>query len=340
MKVTAKKETLIDVVRTQIPMAPEFPVTFQGIQGTTVRGPEGEPKGLVLDLFRPHTMQGEDREPEYFQHLYMGLGRAQKLEWMLLRNFPRDETGELDWGIFEKGPPDFLVEFSDVLARKAKMAWPKLLKAQRELGMPAWEDVPLCSPDPCNDKRFLYDPVAWGNQARKTLEETPNKRRLSKSAPATPVTLQKDRDTQMPPPQRRRLSNKTATPERPKAGIGDFLSLSVGFPGLCPAAPCGWWCSLLGRHVGTPLPPPTPVWFNNPVYGAVVAGRQQGLTCGMFAVNHCLASRGMPVVALPQFRFRAGGGCHPEGDFESTGLQRNIEAQGCFFFRTDDGKGL
>ena len=46
----------------------------------------------------------------------------------------------------------------------------------------------------------------------------------------------------------------------------------------------------------------------------------------------------MPVVALPQFRFRAGGGCHPEGDFESTGLQRNIEAQGCFFFEPMMGR--
>ena len=108
-----------DRSRTQVPMAPEFPVTFQGVQGTTIRGPEGQPKGLTLDMLRPQTMRGEDREPEYFQHLYMGLGRAQKLGWMLLRNFPQDEAGSLDWSIFEKGPPDFLVEFMHVLEKRA-----------------------------------------------------------------------------------------------------------------------------------------------------------------------------------------------------------------------------
>jgi hypothetical protein len=77
---TSKKKSSVDVTRTQVPLAPEWPVTFQGIQGTTVRGPEGQPKGLVLDLLRPQTMRGEERESEYFQHLYMALGRAQKLE--------------------------------------------------------------------------------------------------------------------------------------------------------------------------------------------------------------------------------------------------------------------
>ena len=69
-------------------------MTYQNIQGKTVRGPEGQPKGLVLDLFRPSYMGRE----EYF--LCRGLGRARKLEWMLLRSFPLDLEGELDWSIF------------------------------------------------------------------------------------------------------------------------------------------------------------------------------------------------------------------------------------------------
>ena len=86
-------------------------MTYQNVQGKTIRGAEGQPKGLVLDLFRPGYM-GRD---EYFQHLYMGLGRARKLSWVLLRNFPMNEDGELDWSFFEAGPPDYLFEFMQVL---------------------------------------------------------------------------------------------------------------------------------------------------------------------------------------------------------------------------------
>ena len=98
----------------------------------------------------------------------MALGRAQKLKWMLLRNFPRTEEDELDWSIFEKGPPDFLVEFLDALDVRAKKTWPKLERAQRQLGMPAWRDVPICDPDPSNKERYLYDrssslgKASWG----------------------------------------------------------------------------------------------------------------------------------------------------------------------------------
>lgn len=69
-QVTAKKVKNVEVRRIQVPLAPEFPVTFQGIQGVTVRGPEKQPKGLVLDLLRPEDMNTELRQPEYFQHVY------------------------------------------------------------------------------------------------------------------------------------------------------------------------------------------------------------------------------------------------------------------------------
>ena len=185
-KVTSRKATLVDVSRTQVPLAPEFPVTFQGIQGTTVRGPEHQAKGLTLDLYRPQTMQGE----EYFQHLYMGLGRAQKLEWLLLRNFPQDDAGELDWSIFEKGPPDCHVEFLEALETRAKLTWPRLERAQRELGMPAWADVPACAPDPSRKGRFLYDPTKWERQAMESHAKSLSKRFRGKMTPPRPVHLQ------------------------------------------------------------------------------------------------------------------------------------------------------
>ena len=332
VKVTARKETRIDVVRTQVPLAPEFPVTFQGIQGTTVRGPEKQPKGLILDLFRPQTMRGPDREPEYFQHLYMGLGRAQKLEWMLLRNFPRDEHGEPDWSIFEGGPPDFLVEFLEALERRAKQTMPKLERAQRELGMPAWGDVPQCAADPANKDRFLYDPVAWGKQAAKSYAETPSKRLHSKSPPSSPVSLQQGELPTASTPKKRRKDD-SGSPKGTGAASSSSNAAPASVPGLRPSAPRGWWCSLLGRRIGMPLPRPVPPWFNDPACGAVGAatGTQVGLTCGMFAVNHCLARRGVPFVVLQEFQERAGDGCYQEGDFDNSGLQRNVEARGCFF---------
>ena len=42
---------------------------------------------------------------------------------------------------------------------------------------------------------------------------------------------------------------------------------------------------------------------------------------------HALA----PLTNLHDFRVVAGDGCYPEGDFDNSGLQRNIEARGCFF---------
>jgi hypothetical protein len=48
-------------------------------------------------------------------------------------------------------------------------------------------------------------------------------------------------------------------------------------------------------------------------------------------VNHCLAQRGLPLIPLSVFRQCAGNGYYPEGDFDNTGLQRNLESQGCFF---------
>ena len=161
---TSKKKKLIDVASCQIPLTHEDDMTFRNAQGKTIRGPEKQPKGFVLDMYRPsHWSNKDDGRPsdEYFQHVYMGLGRAQKLDWMLLRNFPTTEEGELDWAIFERGPPKFLREFMEALEQRFRVTMPRMLRCQRELGLPAWEEIKPCVPDPEEKGRYLYKPEDW-----------------------------------------------------------------------------------------------------------------------------------------------------------------------------------
>ena len=66
VKATTRKQKTVDVTSTQVPLAPELVVTFQNIQGQTVRGPEGQPKGFVLDMFRPQTMRGRSASLNIF----------------------------------------------------------------------------------------------------------------------------------------------------------------------------------------------------------------------------------------------------------------------------------
>ena len=168
VKVTGKKKNPeAKVTRTQLPLAPAGVGTFQNIQGTTVRAAEGGPIGFDVDLFRPSTMRGEGRDAEYFQHVYMALGRARRLDWMVIRNFPRTEAGALDWSIFERGPPDYLCEFMECLERLSASTLPRLERVPGELGVPAWEDVPRCEKDPRRPGRFLFDARAWAAQAMK-----------------------------------------------------------------------------------------------------------------------------------------------------------------------------
>ena len=46
----------------------------------------------MIDLYKYSVMPKE----VYFQHVYMGLGRSRKLEWILIRNFPRTPDGDPD----------------------------------------------------------------------------------------------------------------------------------------------------------------------------------------------------------------------------------------------------
>ncbi len=44
----------------------------------------------------------------------------------------------------------------NVQEAKAKRTLPKLKRAQRELGMPAWDDLPVCESDLANRECFFY----------------------------------------------------------------------------------------------------------------------------------------------------------------------------------------
>ncbi len=160
IKLKAKRNATVEVTRCQLALTHEDVKTYQNIQGQTVKCADGSAKGLVVDLERPRNMG----EAEYFQHLYMVLGRARKLEWLLLRNFPCDEGGSPNWSIFERGPPGYLCEFTEKLKQRAAETWPRLLRAQCASGMPAFEDLPVCAPDPDNEGHFIYDPRRVTNQ--------------------------------------------------------------------------------------------------------------------------------------------------------------------------------
>ena len=66
------------------------------------------------------------------------------------------------------------------------------------------------------------------------------------------------------------------------------------------------------------------------------------MTCGLFAVNHCLAVMDIPCVPLEEFREAAGDGSYIEGDFDDAGLRRNLGLRGFSFhpLRGDEHKSL
>ena len=106
-------------------------MTFQNVQGKTVRGPKPaqRPKGFVVDLYKPHNLT----EPEYLQHLYMILGRATSLDYCLFANFPQDDEGEPDWHWFEAGPPDYVVHFLRELERRARASRAVIDRTRQDL---------------------------------------------------------------------------------------------------------------------------------------------------------------------------------------------------------------
>ena len=217
VKAASRKDKFLEASRSQLPLAPEFIVTFQNIQGQTVRGPDKQPKGLVLDLFRPQNMGfatgedglADDGRAEFYQHVYMGMGRAESLDRILLRNFPKDEAGQPDWKFFEQGPPEFLVHFMRELEKRAELTYPRLLQAQLDLGAPAWEDVPRCEVDPHHEGRFIYVPEHWGRQGHKSEGSAMKRSRVESVADAKKRSSQADPAVSM----KRRWRTKTREAE-------------------------------------------------------------------------------------------------------------------------------
>ena len=111
-------------------------------------------------------------DDEYGQFLYMILGRARKLDWILLRNSPCTDDGTPDWTVFEQGLPDHLHEYMEKIQELAKETQPRLERALSLSGMPAFEQLPKCAPDPDNRGRFLYNPQHPGNSADRMFEMT------------------------------------------------------------------------------------------------------------------------------------------------------------------------
>ena len=103
MTVRRRGDLRLDVTRVQFPLAPLAAGTYNNSQGKTVRG-----QGHTIDLQRPHYFTRD----VYLQHLYMILGRSTELAFSLYRNMPMCETtGEIDWSLFECGPPHFVSDF-------------------------------------------------------------------------------------------------------------------------------------------------------------------------------------------------------------------------------------
>ena len=110
MRKQSKRALEIKTTRHQVPLAPERVSTYNGQQGKTCKGPENEPVGHTIDLRKPSYLSDE----EYRQHLYMILGRAKALRWMLFHNFPMTGDDSLNWSWFETGPPKYINAFSSI----------------------------------------------------------------------------------------------------------------------------------------------------------------------------------------------------------------------------------
>ena len=119
------------------------------------------------------------------------------------------------------------------------------------------------------------------------------------------------------------MQSLESEPAVPTGRVG--ASLTQELAGRTQAS--GWHCSLLGRELGRPVP--APAWYMRAESGASQGGTQLASTCGLHAVNHCLAALGpQKLFTWAAFDARAlpGERCPQTGDWEFAALQRNIEA--------------
>jgi hypothetical protein len=181
---------------------------------------------------------------------------------------------------------------------------------QKSLGALDWEKLPECKPDPMQPGRYIYVAEDWS--PRKSVPVAGNKRkRLSSKA-----SLAK---------------GQVATPSLPKPKPEASKSPSLPARIVQPLRQAGWPCPLLGRSLGKPVA--SPAWFNDPLTGVVDVrtGTQEGLTCGLFAVSHCLAQKSLGLIPHAQFCAKANGGFYPEGDFDDGALRLNLRSKRCYF---------
>ena len=182
-----KKRTQIiplAMTRYQIPAAPETVGTYQNFQGKTVQGISGEPCGHTIDMMKPDYMSMD----EYKQHVYMILGRAKKMEWILIKNFPCEEDGEFDLDVFESGPPEYIIRNMEELERREKLTldrMPEILESMK--CFPRHCDIPICVKDAASGN-FVYDSAAWDaacngeNPSSPSAQTRAPKRRLTSKA--------------------------------------------------------------------------------------------------------------------------------------------------------------
>ena len=202
----------VAMTRYQIPAAPETVGTYQNFQGKTVQGSSGEPCGHTIDMMKPDYMSMN----EYKQHVYMILGRAKKLEWTLLKNFPCDEDGEFELDVFETGPPEYIVRNMEELERRDKLTvdrMPDILEVMK--CFPKHGDIPKCVKDEATCS-FVYDAAAWDAACHgtvATVEAQPHtlKRRLTCKTPES-----KRRATDQRGAVETQVSEKAATQQRVK----------------------------------------------------------------------------------------------------------------------------
>ena len=156
---TGQKPNLVNMIRHQIPLAPERIGTYQNQQGKTVRGPEDDPLGHTICLRKPSYLSND----EYKQHLYMILGRARALKWSLFLNFPLDAQVLADWSWFESGPLAYVLAFFTALQPQAELTLHSVELSRQELRVfPLWRCRPvleLVNPDSL-EKIYVYDKAA------------------------------------------------------------------------------------------------------------------------------------------------------------------------------------
>ena len=147
-------KTTVAMTSSQLPLAPAGVGTFNNCQGKTARDEIGVPMGHTVDL--KLTQRGEDD----WAHYYMILGRATSLSTTLLLNFPRKDNNDLDWSIFEGGPPQYMLHvFENLKQRYAKTQQTAEMHRKTMTAFPPYDRIPVLHRSA--DNSWVYTPSEW-----------------------------------------------------------------------------------------------------------------------------------------------------------------------------------